>query len=110
MSRTNDNWERLVRATLKRDQLWQIFHDHSRTPSSGSASSGANSDPVQLTPDRAPTPTNSSPTAPIPNPNQPNQMMRRAEYKNTKSLGQRKFSRMRMRLDRWIWSRWTLSK
>ncbi|KAI3470218.1 hypothetical protein Pfo_026881 [Paulownia fortunei] len=30
---SRDNWERLVAAVLRREQLWQLFHDHSRTPS-----------------------------------------------------------------------------
>ncbi|KAI3458300.1 hypothetical protein Pfo_014963 [Paulownia fortunei] len=33
MSRIYDNWERLVAAVLKKEQLWQLFHDHSRSPS-----------------------------------------------------------------------------
>ncbi|PIN12877.1 Serine/threonine protein kinase [Handroanthus impetiginosus] len=33
MSAIYDNWERLVAAVLKREQLWQLFHEDSRTPS-----------------------------------------------------------------------------
>ncbi|KAL0400642.1 UNVERIFIED_CONTAM: putative inactive receptor kinase [Sesamum latifolium] len=33
MSRTYDNWERLVAAVLRRELIWKICHDHSRTPS-----------------------------------------------------------------------------
>ncbi|PIN19597.1 hypothetical protein CDL12_07722 [Handroanthus impetiginosus] len=33
MSAIYDNWERLVDATLRREQLWQLFHSQSRTPS-----------------------------------------------------------------------------
>ncbi|KAK6142093.1 hypothetical protein DH2020_012195 [Rehmannia glutinosa] len=33
MSAIYDNWERLVAAVLKKEQLWQLFHDHSRSPS-----------------------------------------------------------------------------
>ncbi|CAA0831892.1 Probable inactive receptor kinase [Striga hermonthica] len=33
MSAIYDNWERLVDAVLKKQQLWQLFHDHSRSPS-----------------------------------------------------------------------------
>ncbi|KAL0321515.1 UNVERIFIED_CONTAM: putative inactive receptor kinase [Sesamum calycinum] len=33
MSAIYDNWERLVAAVLRRELLWQICHDHSRTPS-----------------------------------------------------------------------------
>ncbi|KAL3630671.1 hypothetical protein CASFOL_023655 [Castilleja foliolosa] len=38
MTRAYDNWERLVRATVRRQQLWQLCHDHSRTPSDSSNS------------------------------------------------------------------------
>ncbi|XP_073141916.1 probable inactive receptor kinase At4g23740 isoform X1 [Henckelia pumila] len=33
MSRTYDNWERLVAAVLKKEQLWQLFHQQSRSTS-----------------------------------------------------------------------------
>ncbi|KAK6132204.1 hypothetical protein DH2020_034062 [Rehmannia glutinosa] len=33
MSAIYDNWERLVAAVLKKEQLWQLFHDQSRSPS-----------------------------------------------------------------------------
>ncbi|GFQ04699.1 probable inactive receptor kinase at4g23740 [Phtheirospermum japonicum] len=33
MSANYDNWERLVAAVLKKQQLWELFHDHSRSPS-----------------------------------------------------------------------------
>ncbi|PIN07155.1 Serine/threonine protein kinase [Handroanthus impetiginosus] len=33
MSAIYDNWERLVAAVLKKEQLWQLFHEDSRTPS-----------------------------------------------------------------------------
>ncbi|KAK4431373.1 putative inactive receptor kinase [Sesamum alatum] len=33
MSKNYDNWERLVAAVLRRELLWQICHEHSRTPS-----------------------------------------------------------------------------
>ncbi|KAL0304116.1 UNVERIFIED_CONTAM: putative inactive receptor kinase [Sesamum radiatum] len=33
MSAIYDNWERLVAAVLKKQQLWELFHDHSRSPS-----------------------------------------------------------------------------
>ncbi|KAL0396668.1 UNVERIFIED_CONTAM: Extra-large guanine nucleotide-binding protein 1 [Sesamum calycinum] len=35
-----DNWERLVVATLRREQLWELSHAHSRTPSVSSSGSG----------------------------------------------------------------------
>ncbi|KAL3653537.1 hypothetical protein CASFOL_003218 [Castilleja foliolosa] len=40
MSRNYDNWERLVAAVLKKEQLWQMFHSKSRSPSISSESSG----------------------------------------------------------------------
>ncbi|KAK4431374.1 putative inactive receptor kinase [Sesamum alatum] len=33
MSRIYDNWDRLVAAVLRRELIWKICHDHSRTPS-----------------------------------------------------------------------------
>ncbi|KAL3645201.1 hypothetical protein CASFOL_010381 [Castilleja foliolosa] len=33
MSANYDNWERLVAAVLKKQQLWELFHEHSRSPS-----------------------------------------------------------------------------
>ncbi|KAL0299540.1 UNVERIFIED_CONTAM: Mitogen-activated protein kinase kinase kinase YODA [Sesamum radiatum] len=39
MSMIYDNWERLVAAVLKKEQLWQLFHDQSRSPSISSESS-----------------------------------------------------------------------
>ncbi|KAL0400919.1 UNVERIFIED_CONTAM: putative inactive receptor kinase [Sesamum latifolium] len=33
MSAMYDNWERLVDAVLRKQQLWELFHDHSRSPS-----------------------------------------------------------------------------
>ncbi|KAG8383930.1 hypothetical protein BUALT_Bualt04G0065200 [Buddleja alternifolia] len=39
MSRNYDNWERLVAAVLRREELWQLFHEHSRSPSICSVSS-----------------------------------------------------------------------
>ncbi|KAK6155679.1 hypothetical protein DH2020_009927 [Rehmannia glutinosa] len=40
MSRIYDNWEKLVAAVLKKEQLWQLFHEQSRSPSISSESSG----------------------------------------------------------------------
>lgn len=39
MSTIYDNWERLVAATLKRDQIWQLCHAHSRETSISSLAS-----------------------------------------------------------------------
>ncbi|KAK4431647.1 putative inactive receptor kinase [Sesamum alatum] len=33
MSAIYDNWERLVAAVLRKQQLWELFHDQSRSPS-----------------------------------------------------------------------------
>ncbi|XP_073304674.1 serine/threonine-protein kinase PBL27-like [Primulina huaijiensis] len=39
MSWVYDNWERLVAAVMKKQQLWELFHQHSRSPSTCSESS-----------------------------------------------------------------------
>ncbi|KAI3458044.1 hypothetical protein Pfo_014707 [Paulownia fortunei] len=39
MSRNYDNWERLVAAVLRREQLWKNFHEQSKSPSITSISS-----------------------------------------------------------------------
>ncbi|KAL0304120.1 UNVERIFIED_CONTAM: putative inactive receptor kinase [Sesamum radiatum] len=33
MSAIYDNWERLVAVVLRKQQLWELFHEHSRSPS-----------------------------------------------------------------------------
>ncbi|KAL2542166.1 protein Brevis radix-like 3 [Abeliophyllum distichum] len=38
MSRNYDNWERLVKVVLRREQYWQMAHDHSRNTSTSSLS------------------------------------------------------------------------
>lgn len=43
MSRVYDNWERLVAAVLKKQQLWELCHQHSRTPSTCSEASESSS-------------------------------------------------------------------
>ncbi|KAK4431368.1 PH, RCC1 and FYVE domains-containing protein 1 [Sesamum alatum] len=43
MSGIYDNWERLAAAVLKRQQIWELCHDHSRTPSICSQSSDLSS-------------------------------------------------------------------
>ncbi|KAG8366884.1 hypothetical protein BUALT_Bualt16G0014400 [Buddleja alternifolia] len=43
MSRIYDNWERLVAATLKKEQLWQLFHAPSRSISSRESDSSLSS-------------------------------------------------------------------
>ncbi|PIN03914.1 Serine/threonine protein kinase [Handroanthus impetiginosus] len=52
MSAVYDNWERLVAAVLKKEELWQLFHDHSRSPSvlseASSYSSSSNLGPLDL--------------------------------------------------------------
>ncbi|KAL2241318.1 UNVERIFIED_CONTAM: Patellin-3 [Sesamum indicum] len=39
MSRNYDNWERLVASVLRREELWLLCHDHSRSPSISSIAS-----------------------------------------------------------------------
>ncbi|KAK4493166.1 hypothetical protein RD792_017978 [Penstemon davidsonii] len=41
MSTIYDNWERLVAAVIRREELWQLCHDHSRSPSISSTSSSS---------------------------------------------------------------------
>ncbi|PIN25069.1 MEKK [Handroanthus impetiginosus] len=41
MSAIYDNWERLVAAVLRREELWQLFHQQSRSPSLSSESSSS---------------------------------------------------------------------
>ncbi|XP_075484001.1 serine/threonine-protein kinase PBL27-like [Primulina tabacum] len=50
MSRVYDNWERLVAAVMKKQQLWELFHQHSRSPStcSESSSTSFNDDPFDF--------------------------------------------------------------
>ncbi|PIN00211.1 Serine/threonine protein kinase [Handroanthus impetiginosus] len=52
MSAVYDNWERLVAAVLKKEQLWQLFHAQSRSPSilseASSHSSSSNLGPLDL--------------------------------------------------------------
>ncbi|PIM98975.1 hypothetical protein CDL12_28535 [Handroanthus impetiginosus] len=43
MSTIYDNWERLVRAVLKREEIWEICHAPSRSSSPNSTSSDSNS-------------------------------------------------------------------
>ncbi|KAK4431371.1 hypothetical protein Salat_0899200 [Sesamum alatum] len=54
MSKVYGDWERLVRATLRRDELWRICHDHSRTPSGGSTTSGTSPGSSSPVPEVAP--------------------------------------------------------
>ncbi|KAG8381514.1 hypothetical protein BUALT_Bualt06G0129700 [Buddleja alternifolia] len=43
MSAIYDNWERLVAAVLRKQQLWQLFHEQSRSPSIRSEESDSSS-------------------------------------------------------------------
>ncbi|KAG8381515.1 hypothetical protein BUALT_Bualt06G0129800 [Buddleja alternifolia] len=43
MSRIYDNWERLVAAVLRKQQLWELFHEQSRSPSICSEASSSSS-------------------------------------------------------------------
>ncbi|GFP86398.1 probable serine/threonine-protein kinase at1g54610 [Phtheirospermum japonicum] len=48
MSMIYDNWERLVAAVLKREEIWQLCHQHSRSPSIRSESSDFSSSSFRL--------------------------------------------------------------
>lgn len=41
MSAIYDNWERLVAAVLKKEELWLLFHQQSTSPSASSISSSS---------------------------------------------------------------------
>ncbi|KAK4489632.1 hypothetical protein RD792_005444 [Penstemon davidsonii] len=43
MSRSYDNWEGLVVVVLRKEQLWQLFHEDSRSPSLRSEASSSSS-------------------------------------------------------------------
>ncbi|KAL3834264.1 hypothetical protein ACJIZ3_009000 [Penstemon smallii] len=43
MSRYYDNWEKLVAAVLRKEELWQLFHEDSRSPSLRSEASSSTS-------------------------------------------------------------------
>lgn len=152
MTKVYDDWERLVRATLRRDELWQLCHDHSRTPSGGSTTSGpspGSSSPI----DEVAPKSSSTRVSPLNRQNRQNgaefnrevapkssstrvsrlnhqnrqngaelnrEVVTRSssarvsplnhqnrqggnESKNEKSMRR---SKSRMRLDRWVWTRW----
>ncbi|CAA0812968.1 Callose synthase 10 [Striga hermonthica] len=97
MTREYDNWERLVRAALRREELWRLCHDHSRTPSGGSTSTASpgSTSPAPETPPghRAQSLLSGQTGQPGPTKDdKPMMMMRRK-----KSI---------IRLDRWILTRW----
>ncbi|PIN20564.1 1,3-beta-glucan synthase [Handroanthus impetiginosus] len=96
MSKVYDDWERLVRATIRREQLWQLCHDHSRTPSDGSTTtSGTSPNSSSPIPDVVPTDSK--------NPLDHQSRLVEAEVKKDKLM---KRGKSRMRLDRWILTRW----
>lgn len=138
MPKVYDDWERLVRATLRREELWQLCHEHSRTPSGGSTTSGTSpgsSSPKSLRSRVSPfnqescqggTRSNSeavpsSSSARILPVNQPSRMGlndpencdgQKSGGESGNGLKKEKWmkkSKSRMRLDRWVWTRW-LSK
>lgn len=49
MPKAYDNWERLVAAVFKRDQIWKLCHQQSRSPSCCSNESNSGSD-IDLSP------------------------------------------------------------
>lgn len=85
-----DDWERLVQATLRRDELWRICHDHSRTPSGGSTTSGTSQGSSSPVPEVAPKSSRTR-VSPLNHQNQQNG----AKFNNKESLRRGK-SRTRM--------------
>lgn len=135
MPKVYDDWERLVRATLRREELWQLCHEHSRTPSGGSTTSGTSpgsSSPKSLRSRVSPfnqessqggcrsngeaVPSSSSARVlPV---NQPSRMRvndpdgQKSGGESGNGLKKEKWmrkSKYRMSLNRWVWTRW-LSK
>ncbi|KAL2542165.1 beta-1 [Abeliophyllum distichum] len=97
-----DNWERLVKATLRREELRQLSLEHSRTPSATSTSSNISSN--NDSPVRDLSSSNSNPPQPPGSSSQQRNLQGAADFKNAKLLKKRTPSRLR--LDRWIWTRW----
>ncbi|KAL2558691.1 beta-1 [Forsythia ovata] len=97
-----ENWERLVKATLRREDLRQLSLEHSRTPSATSTSSNISSN--NDSPLRDLLSTNSSPPQPPGSSSQQQNLQGAADIKNAKLLKKRTPSKLR--LDRWIWMRW----
>ncbi|KAL7145587.1 hypothetical protein ABFS83_07G094600 [Erythranthe nasuta] len=44
MYSSRDNWEKLVTAVVRKQQIWELFHDHSRSPSISTIASSDYSD------------------------------------------------------------------
>ncbi|KAL7145426.1 hypothetical protein ABFS83_07G083400 [Erythranthe nasuta] len=44
MYSSRDNWERLVTAVVRKQQIWELFHSHSRTPSISTIASSDDND------------------------------------------------------------------
>ncbi|KAL7106288.1 hypothetical protein ACP275_07G102800 [Erythranthe tilingii] len=44
MYSSRDNWERLVTAVVRKQQIWELFHDHSRSPSISTIASSDDDD------------------------------------------------------------------
>ncbi|KAL1531967.1 glucan synthase-like 8 [Salvia divinorum] len=110
MTKVYEDWERLVRAAVRKQELWQLFHDHSRTPSGGSTTttsgSPASASPRALVSRHAePRPISASPRALV---------SRHAEPLPSSSAArvlpaaekQLKTKKSRLRLDRWVFTRW----
>lgn len=125
MPKVYDDWERLVRATLRREELWQLCHEHSRTPSGGSTTPGTSpgsSSPKSLRSRVSPfnqessqggsrsngQAVASSSSARALHVNQPSRMGVNDPDGLKKEKWMRK-SKYRMSLNRWVWTRW-LSK
>lgn len=129
-----DDWERLVRATIRREELWQLCHEHSRTPSGGSTTSGSSSPVVDVSPKglrSRVSPLNQqnslggeganrevvlrSSSARVSPVNQqvapesssaPPPLSRQEGGNGLKKEKSMRRSKSRMRLDRWVWTRW----
>lgn len=112
MPKVYDDWEKLVGATLRKQELWELFHDHSRTPSGGSATSTATppASPLHgLSPlNRKAEALPSSSTARVSPLNSATRFKSGAETPSEEKEMMRR-NKSRMRLDRWILTRW-LSK
>lgn len=111
MPKVYDDWERLVRATIRREEIWQLCHDHSRTPSSGSTTSGSSPGSSSPAPDNRQK-TRASPlrrqSGAVPNrvvSSTPLSSLNPQNQRGIKNESMRR-SKSRMRLDRWVWSRW----
>ncbi|KAH6755904.1 glucan synthase-like 8 [Perilla frutescens var. hirtella] len=101
MPKVYDDWERLVRATVRREELWQLCHEHSRTPSGGSTTSSSSSPKIfrsRVSPLNQQQPELSTSKSETPERSQQKVLKKgKSSMRRSKSI---------MRLDRWVWTRW----